>query len=254
MKRVKALVDPDGLLNPGVIINPDPRAHLADLKTLPAVEDEVDKCIECGYCEPRCPSRDLTLTPRQRIVVRREMARLRRDGRRRGGPLGRAREPSSLRGARHVRRGRPVRDRLPGRDRHGPADQALPRDSGIPPAAPRAARLTVGRHFALVERGVRAGARDGPRPVASVGAGADDGDHARGAAPRRRRRSPSGCRRCRAPAQPAPSGDRPRRTPPAVYFPSCLSRTMGALPGRAGGTVRCWRRWSRSRRGPAAAS
>jgi len=41
-----------------------------------AVEEEVDKCIECGMCEPKCPSRDLTLTPRQRIVVRREMARL----------------------------------------------------------------------------------------------------------------------------------------------------------------------------------
>ena len=34
-------------------------------------------CIECGFCERMCPSRDLTLTPRQRIVVRREMARLR---------------------------------------------------------------------------------------------------------------------------------------------------------------------------------
>jgi D-lactate dehydrogenase len=75
MKRVKELADPENLLNPGVIINADPRAHLRDLKSLPTVEDEVDKCIECGFCEVRCPSRDLTLTPRQRIVVRREMAR-----------------------------------------------------------------------------------------------------------------------------------------------------------------------------------
>lgn len=80
MRRLKDLVDPDGLLNPGVILNPDPRAHLADLKSLPEVEDEVDKCIECGYCESKCPSQDLTLTPRQRIVVRREMVRLRGDG------------------------------------------------------------------------------------------------------------------------------------------------------------------------------
>ena len=43
---------------------------------MPSVEPEIDKCIECGYCEPKCPSRELTLTPRQRIVVRREMARL----------------------------------------------------------------------------------------------------------------------------------------------------------------------------------
>jgi len=76
MKRLKALVDPEGLLNPGVILNPDPQAHVTHLKPMPAVEEEVDKCIECGMCEPKCPSRDLTLTPRQRIVVRREMARL----------------------------------------------------------------------------------------------------------------------------------------------------------------------------------
>jgi D-lactate dehydrogenase len=59
-----------------VILNSNPEAHLADLKKMPVVESEVDKCIECGYCEPKCPSRDLTLTPRQRIVVRREMQRL----------------------------------------------------------------------------------------------------------------------------------------------------------------------------------
>ena len=57
MKRLKELVDPDGLLNPGVIINPDPRAHLLHLKPMPSVEEEVDKCMECGFCEPRCPSR-----------------------------------------------------------------------------------------------------------------------------------------------------------------------------------------------------
>jgi D-lactate dehydrogenase len=57
MRRLKALTDPDGLLNPGVIINPDPRAHVSNLKSLPIVEDEVDKCIECGAAR-RCPSRD----------------------------------------------------------------------------------------------------------------------------------------------------------------------------------------------------
>ena len=80
MRRLKQLADPDNLLNPGVIINPDREAHLADLKQLPSVEPEIDKCIECGYCEPKCASRELTLTPRQRIVVRREMARLQEAG------------------------------------------------------------------------------------------------------------------------------------------------------------------------------
>jgi D-lactate dehydrogenase len=75
MERLKDLVDPERLLNPGVILNADPKGHLADLKPMPGVEEEVDKCIECGYCEPKCPSRELTLTPRQRIVVRREISR-----------------------------------------------------------------------------------------------------------------------------------------------------------------------------------
>ena len=75
MVRVKTLVDPEGLLNPGVLVNHDPDAHIKDLKSLPEVESEVDKCIECGFCESLCPSRDLTLTPRQRIVVRRAMER-----------------------------------------------------------------------------------------------------------------------------------------------------------------------------------
>ncbi|WP_114792517.1 FAD-binding and (Fe-S)-binding domain-containing protein [Niabella yanshanensis] len=80
MKTVKNLVDPYNILNPGVIINPDPQAHITHLKELPSVESEVDKCIECGFCEHKCPSRDLTLTPRRRIVVRRELVKLKQEG------------------------------------------------------------------------------------------------------------------------------------------------------------------------------
>jgi len=75
MRRIKALADPDGILNPGVVLTDDPQAHLRHLKTTPSIEPEADRCIECGYCEHVCPSRELTLTPRQRIVVRREMLR-----------------------------------------------------------------------------------------------------------------------------------------------------------------------------------
>ena len=77
MRDIKSLFDPSGMLNPDVIINPGPRSHVLNIKDMPTVEDEVDKCIECGMCEPRCPSRYLTLTPRQRIVIRREIARQR---------------------------------------------------------------------------------------------------------------------------------------------------------------------------------
>ena len=75
MRRIKALFDPEGLLNPGVIINDNPHAHLENLKPMPAAEDIVDRCIECGFCEPLCPSHRLTLSPRQRITSVRELAR-----------------------------------------------------------------------------------------------------------------------------------------------------------------------------------
>lgn len=77
MWRVKRLADPDGVLSPGVVLSRDPGVHLRNLKTTPAIEDwgGATTCVECGFCEPVCPSRNLTTTPRQRIVLRREMAR-----------------------------------------------------------------------------------------------------------------------------------------------------------------------------------
>ncbi|MFD8952895.1 FAD-binding and (Fe-S)-binding domain-containing protein [Streptomyces xanthophaeus] len=75
MWRTKRTVDPDGVLAARVLLDRDPRAHLRGLKTIPRVEAVADPCIECGFCEPTCPSEDLTTTPRQRIVLRREMMR-----------------------------------------------------------------------------------------------------------------------------------------------------------------------------------
>ena len=75
MKKIKNIFDPKNLLNPGVIINEDKKAHLKNLKFMPAFNPIADKCIECGFCEPICPSKDLTLTPRQRIAVNREIQR-----------------------------------------------------------------------------------------------------------------------------------------------------------------------------------
>lgn len=76
MQRIKQLFDPAGILNPGVIINADPLAHLRELKTMPAADDIIDQCIECGFCESVCPSKDLTLTPRQRITLWRRLSEL----------------------------------------------------------------------------------------------------------------------------------------------------------------------------------
>src|SRR4051794_32212311 len=77
MWRIKELADPAGRLNPDAVLSREPGIHLRDLKSTPAIEDvaNANACIECGFCEPVCPSRDITTTPRQRIVLRREMAR-----------------------------------------------------------------------------------------------------------------------------------------------------------------------------------
>lgn len=76
MVRIKNLLDPDNIFNPDVIISNNKTIHLKNLKNFPIIESEVDKCIECGFCEDICPSKDLTITPRKRIVLLREIERL----------------------------------------------------------------------------------------------------------------------------------------------------------------------------------
>ena len=80
MKRIKALFDPRGILNPGVIFNDDPHCHIKNLKELSLTNPHVDKCIECGFCEVNCLTYGLTLSSRQRIIVQREIARLEASG------------------------------------------------------------------------------------------------------------------------------------------------------------------------------
>jgi len=80
MARLKAVIDPEGICNPGVILDAPADAHVRHLKVLPEVDPVVDLCTECGYCESRCPSRDLTFTPRQRIAVQRHLRRLEAGG------------------------------------------------------------------------------------------------------------------------------------------------------------------------------
>jgi D-lactate dehydrogenase len=76
MREIKQIFDPGNLLNPGVIINNDPEIHLKNIKSYPVADPIIDPCIECGFCEVSCPSKSLTTTPRQRIVIFREMTRL----------------------------------------------------------------------------------------------------------------------------------------------------------------------------------
>ncbi|WP_431945227.1 FAD-binding and (Fe-S)-binding domain-containing protein [Actinacidiphila sp. bgisy167] len=74
MRELKRLCDPHDVLSPGVLLTDDPAAHLRDLKSVPPVDPAVDACVECGYCEPVCPTADVTTTPRQRIALQREIA------------------------------------------------------------------------------------------------------------------------------------------------------------------------------------
>ncbi len=226
MKRLKRLTDPDGILNPGVIITDDPQAHLAHLKTLPAVEDEVDKCIECGYCESKCPSRDLTLTPRQRIVVRRQMERLRTEGA----------DAASL-AALDADFGYEALDTCAA---DGLCATACPVgiDTGQLTKRLRTARHSPLAHrvagwaalnFAIVERAVRLALAAGGVARRVLGDGVLSAIT----------RVPAFALRRPLPRWLSPMpGAASRRLPAtyghgaaAVYFPSCVSRTMGALPG-----------------------
>jgi D-lactate dehydrogenase len=200
MWEVKRLADPAGILAPGVVLNRDPGVHLRHLKSVPEVEESVTKCIECGFCEAVCPSEHVTTTPRQRIVLRREMAR----------------QPP----------GSPVRDALIEQYEYdgiqtcavdGSCMAACPvridtgalikelrrREHG--PRAERAA-LQVARRYAIAERVARAGL-----PVARRVA------RARG--------------RSMPPAAPAALPRTERDGAAAVYLPSCLNRIFGRPDG-----------------------
>ena len=80
MRRVKQLFDPNGILNPGVIFNDDPDCFIKHFKPMPITNDHVNKCIECGFCEVNCVSCGFGLSSRQRIIVQREISRLKATG------------------------------------------------------------------------------------------------------------------------------------------------------------------------------
>jgi D-lactate dehydrogenase len=229
MRSLKALVDPENLLNPGVILNADPRAHLVDLKTMPVVEDEVDRCIECGYCESKCPSRTLTLTPRQRIVVRREMVRLGQGG-------GAGGERAGLAAALEADFPYAGLDTCAA---DGLCATACPVgiDTGQltkrfrhlrHPGWARAAAVRVAHRFAALEPAARLALRLGHALQALGGPGIMVG-------------LTRGLRAVLGPQvplwsaeMPRPAGRPPRTAPTgacAIYLPACISRVMGRLPG-----------------------
>jgi len=232
MRRVKSLLDPDGVLNPGVLLNDDPEVHLKDLKPLPSISPLADRCIECGFCEPRCPSRDLTLTPRQRIVVTREMARLSALA----GPEARAWRESLL--ADFAYEG----DLTCARDSMCQTSCPVKIDTGAlvkemrasaQSDASRGVSLFLAGHYGFVAAAARAGLRaaawlravPGGAGLVSV-ATAVLHDAAPSVVPHV---APEMELPRPAPGVPPLRPARGRRT--VVYFPSCLTRIVGPLPG-----------------------
>ena len=93
MKRIKDIFDPENILNPGVIFNDDPECCFKNFKALPLLRPgegapeeteqaylKLNKCIECGFCEVNCVSCGFTMSSRTRIVLQREIARLKQSG------------------------------------------------------------------------------------------------------------------------------------------------------------------------------
>ncbi|MBE0604064.1 MAG: FAD-binding oxidoreductase, partial [Deltaproteobacteria bacterium] len=228
MKRIKLAFDPKGLLNPGVIINGNPLVHLEDLKPMPEANPIIDKCIECGFCEVMCPSKDLTTTPRQRIVIRREISRL-RAAEKRGTALHRLESDYRYLGEETCATDGLCATYCPveiNTGEHTKELRSLQR-SGFGRSV---ARWTAG-HYAPVIAGVRMG-------LAAVGAvRALLGDRVLGAMARGAR-TLSGDRiplwnACMPKAAPGralrdTAGGSPLKV---VYFPSCVVRAMGPAPG-----------------------
>ena len=235
MWRVKALADPDGVLAPGVLLSRDPEAHLHNLKSMPPIHEEATTCVECGFCEPVCPSRWLTTTPRQRIVLLRELAR-QPDG----SPVHEALlEEFEYDGIQTCAADGTCAHRLPARDRHRQARQGAARAgaharAGGGGAARRphwAARRARRPRRPARRRGASATARCAGSRAASASVVSEELRARVG-----RRRCPRRPRRCRRP--------RARAPPPSTSRPA----STGSSPRRA--AARCPPRWWRSRRAP----
>jgi D-lactate dehydrogenase len=226
MREIKQLLDPQGLLNPGVILSDDAQAHVRHLKPLPAAHAIVDKCIECGFCEPLCPSAGLTLSPRQRITSWREIARRAAAGE----PEGELRSHYAYAGMDTCAACGLCATVCPVGIETGKLIKALRADQVGPTAASIGAG--IGRSFGATTTAVRVGLKVADGLHATIGTKAMTGltgGLRRASGDRIPRWTPFMPRAARWSATAGSSG--PERV---VYFPSCASRTMGPARGDDG--------------------
>lgn len=226
MRRIKQAFDPQNILNPGVIFNDDPECFIKDLKPLPLTDPSVDRCIECGFCEVNCVSCGLTLSARQRIVVRREISRLSRSGE---NP---ERLKALIKGYRYYGDDTCAGDGLcstscPMKINTADLTHELRRQATPPGSVPYRTGHWCARHLGGVENGLRLmlGAASAARSII--------GDRNVNAIGRMLHKTglPLWTSALPSPYRFSPV-DTPTSTHKVVYFPSCINRTMGPTPER----------------------
>jgi D-lactate dehydrogenase len=228
MRQIKDIFDPKNLLNPGVVINSNPNVHVENLKPLPRTHPLIDRCTECGFCEAFCPSRDLSLTPRQRIVAQREISRLKvtcenpqrlAEFEKNYAYLGE--QTCAVDGMCAV--GCPI-DINTGEHtkefRHGQHGSVARRTAALMASHFRSVAATARLGLKVVDR---AHHLLGPRTLARIAGSARKLSNRR--VPGWNPHMPGGAQRVAAPNPHADGLD------PVVYFPSCVSRTMGPARG-----------------------
>jgi D-lactate dehydrogenase len=229
MQQIKDIFDPKNLLNPGVVINSNPNVHVENLKPMPQTNPIVDRCTECGFCESFCPSRDLTLTPRQRIAVQREISRLRAT-RENSERLAEFEKDYTYLGEQTCAVDGMCAVGCPIDINTGAHTREIRGINVQRPVVQRAAAL-IANNFSGVTRLVRLGLNVVHRVHQLLGANILEQMVAR------TRRVSNGLLPCWNPYMPKGAGRisasnaQPDGLPKVVYFPSCVSRTMGPAKG-----------------------
>ena len=228
MVQVKDLFDPTGILNDSVVITDDPDLHMKHIKPPVAFDADVDRCSECGYCEPVCPARSLTLTPRQRIALRREIELAREQGDQR--LVDEIEKPYRYAGVRTCAVDGMCSVACPMKINTGDLVKKFRRQTV--PVAAAMVWTTAAKHWSgtTTLAGTAMDVTHALRPIAPVITGANEVARAvlgTDNMPLWSKELPGGGRRRQRPA----AGGTDTATPDAVYLPACVNRMFGPVSG-----------------------